>query len=178
METATATTTKTWTLDKAHAKVGFSTVHMLVSDVEGYFSDFDAKLKTTKEDFSDASAEFTAKVSSINTHNEQRDAHLKNADFFQAEEFPTVEFKSKSFTKTGENKYKVDGELTMHGVTKPVNFDVTGIIGEHPFTKKTIAGFKITGSVKRSEFGVGHSVPGFVVSDEVKVVANAEFAGE
>jgi polyisoprenoid-binding protein YceI len=178
METATAKKISTWTLDKAHAKVGFSTVHMLVSDVEGHFTDFDAKLKATKEDFSDASAEFTAKVSSIDTHNEQRNAHLKNADFFHADEFPTVEFKSKSFTKTGDNKYKVDGELTMHGVTKAVAFDVTGILGENPFTKKAIAGFKISGSIKRSDFGVGHSIPSFVVSDEVKVVANAEFAGE
>ena len=166
---------QTWSLDKAHAKLGFVTTHLLISEVEGNFKSFDATVTSTKDDFSDAVIELTADVASINTDNEGRDKHLKSPDFFDAEKFSTLSFKSKSFTKVDGKKYKLTGDLTMHGITKQVTLDVVynGTI-THPFNKKPVAGFKITGTIKRSDFSVG-SVPAAVVSDDIVISGNAEF---
>jgi polyisoprenoid-binding protein YceI len=164
----------TWSLDKAHAKLGFTITHMMVSDVEGFFKSFDAKITTSGADFTNAEVEMTAETGSINTDNEKRDAHLKSADFFDAAQFTTVTFKSSSFKKDGKN-YKVKGNLTMHGVTKPVELTAICKTGTNPMSKKDVAGFKITGKVKRADFGIGGSMPGAVLSDEVEIIANAEF---
>jgi polyisoprenoid-binding protein YceI len=138
----------TWTYDRNHAKVGFSVTHMMISDVEGYFKTANATLTTSKEDFSDAVVEMTADASSIFTDNENRDAHLRTADFFDVEKFPTITFKSFYFKKAKKpNTYYVKGNLTMHGVTKPVGLDVVARMGVNPMNKKTIAGFKITGTL-------------------------------
>lgn len=165
---------QTWTVDKAHAKAGFSVTHMMISDVDGNFKNFDAKITSAKDDFSDAAVEFTADVNSINTDNERRDGHLKGADFFDAAKFGTITFKSKSISKVEGKKYKLVGDLTMHGVTKPVTLDLTlngtGVNRD----KKKIAGFKATGELKRTDFGVG-SVPAAVVSDEIGLRLVGEF---
>jgi polyisoprenoid-binding protein YceI len=168
--------TTTWSLDKAHSKLGFSVTHLLVSDVDGNFKSFDAKITTTKEDFSDATVELTSDINSIDTDNEQRDGHLKSADFFDAAKYGSLTFKSKSFKKIDSKKYNVTGDLTLHGVTKPAELEIT-LRGTtvHPYTKKTVGGFKATGTLKRSDFGIGASTPGSVVSDEVAIYANAEF---
>jgi polyisoprenoid-binding protein YceI len=170
-----ATFAQTWNLDKAHAKLGFTVTHLMVSDVEGSFKSFDATLTSSKEDFTDAVITLTADVNSINTDNDKRDAHLKSPDFFDAAKFPTLSFKSKSFTKVDGKNYKLTGDLTMHGVTKTVTLDVVynGTI-IHPMSKKPVAGFKISGTFKRSDFGVGAAMTG-MVSDEVKLIGNAEF---
>src|SRR5687768_7128433 len=97
---------QTWTLDKAHSKLGFGVTHLMVSTVEGSFKTFDAKITSSKEDFSDAVIEATADVNSINTENEQRDKHLRGSDYFDAEKFPTLTFKSTSFKKVEGKKYK------------------------------------------------------------------------
>jgi len=166
-----------WTLDKAHAKLGFTVTHMMISDVEGFLKSFDIHLTASKDDFSDATIEATADINSINTDNEQRDTHLKSADFFDVATYPALSFKSTSFTKTGDNKYLLKGDLTMHGITKPVELDVilkgTTI---HPYTKKLVAGFKVSGVIKRSDFGIGAKFPTAMVSDEVTITANAEFS--
>ena len=172
METTAA---QTWTLDKAHAKLGFSITHMLVSEVEGSFKNFDIKLNAPKEDFTDAQVELSADVNSMDTQNEMRDAHLKKEDFLQAEKHPTLNFKSISFKKVEENKYKLNGNLTMLGVTKPVEFNVKGIIGKHPMNGTTIAGFKVTGTINRTDFGVAPSAPGIALGNEVEIRAHAEF---
>jgi len=164
-----------WTLDKAHAKLGFTVTHLMVSDVEGWFKNFDAKIISTNDDFSDATIEMTAQVNSINTEEEQRDTHLKSADFLDAATYPTISFKSKTFKKVGTNMYKAIGNLTMHGVTKMVSLDAVGKIGVNPNSKKTIVGFKVTGTLKRSDFGIGTKFPDAMVSDEIAIVANAEF---
>ncbi|MES2703304.1 MAG: YceI family protein [Bacteroidota bacterium] len=167
---------QTWTLDKAHAKLGFTITHMMVSDVDGMFKDFDATITSARPDFSDAVLSMTAKTNSIFTDNDKRDEHLRNPDFFDADKNPTVAFKSRSMKKNGTNKYKVAGDLTMHGVTKPVVLDLSFRgPAEHPMSKKTFAGFKITGKVKRSDFKIGESVPGAMLSDEVSIAANGEF---
>jgi polyisoprenoid-binding protein YceI len=162
-------------LDKAHAKLGFTVTHLMISEVEGWFKTFDAKITSSKEDFSDAVIEMTADVNSINTDNEQRDTHLKGPDFFDATKFPSITFKSKSFKKVSGNNYKATGELTMHGVTKTIELDVIYRSAIHPMTKKQVAGFKISGKLKRSDFGIGASMPEAMLSDEVAVIANAEF---
>lgn len=167
---------QTWTVDKAHAKVGFTVTHLLVSDVDGNFKTFDAKITSSKPDFTDAVVELTADVNSIDTGNDRRDADLKSDKYFDAAKFPTMTFKSTSFQKVEGKKYKVAGNLTLHGVTKPVTLDVTlnGPI-QHPMNKKDVAGFKIAGELKRSDFGIGTGTPTAVVSDEVTIRANAEF---
>jgi polyisoprenoid-binding protein YceI len=172
----TVVNTATWTYDNAHAKVGFTVTHLMVSDVEGSFKKATATLTTTKEDFTDAVVEMTAEAASINTEHEKRDEHLQSADFFDVAKFPTLTFKSTSFkmTKTA-NTYVVIGNLTMHGITKPVTLTAVAKTGTHPMNKKTIAGFKVTGTLKRSDFSIGGSTPGVIVSDEVQINANAEF---
>jgi len=174
---AGSTFAQTWSLDKAHANLGFGVTHLLVSTVEGSFKTFEGKITSSKEDFSDAVIDVTADVNSVNTDNGQRDGHLKGPDFFDAEKFPTLTFKSKSFKKVEGKKYKLSGDLTLHGVTKPIVLDVTmnGPV-VHPYNKKTIVGFKVSGTLKRSDFGIGSGTPSAVVSDEVEIKANAEFA--
>jgi len=172
----TIVTGTTWTYDNNHAKVGFTVTHMMVSDVEGSFKKATATLTTTKADFTDAIVELTADANSISTDNEKRDAHLLSADFFDVAQFPTLTFKSTSFKKTNTpNTYVVKGNLTMHGVTKPVTLSALARTGINPMSKKTVVGFKITGQLKRSDYGIGGSTPTAIVSDEVLINANAEF---
>jgi polyisoprenoid-binding protein YceI len=166
-----------WTLDKAHAKVGFSVTHLLVSDVEGSFKTFDATLTSSSADFSDATIDFSADVASVNTDNEKRDGHLKSPDFFDAAKFTTLTFKSSSFKRVDGKNYKLAGNLTIHGVTKPVVLDVI-VNGPltHPFDpKKTVAGFKVSGKINRKDYGVGEKMGPAVVGEEISIVANAEF---
>ena len=167
---------QTWTVDKAHAKVGFTVTHLMVSDVDGNFKSFDATIASSKPDFSDATFSFTAKTASISTENDQRDTHLKSADFFDAEKNPEVTFRSKSIKKTGDHQFKMTGDLTMHGITKTVVLDASfkGPM-THPMTKKPDAGFKITGKIKRSDFKLGDKFPDAMISDEVILTANGEF---
>lgn len=171
----TSLSAQSWSLDKAHAKLGFSVTHLLISDVDGNFKNFDIKATSKQDDFMDATVEVTIDANSIDTDNENRDKHLKNADFFDVEKYPTITFKSTSLKKVEAKKYKLTGNLTMHGVTKPVELDVTfNGTTTHPYSKKLVAGFKITGKIKRSDFGVGSGTPNTVVGDEVTIVANAE----
>ena len=169
----------TWNVDKAHSKVGFTITHLLISEVDGNFKTFDAKITSAKPDLSDAMFEMTADVNSIDTDNDRRDGHLKSADWFDAAKNPNVSFKSTSFKKVEGKKYKMMGDLTMHGVTKPVTLDVVmnGPV-EMPGRngKQTKAGFKALGMVKRSDFGVGGTGPTSPVGDEVELKINGEFA--
>ncbi|MEX1240961.1 MAG: YceI family protein [Cyclobacteriaceae bacterium] len=161
----------TWTIDKAHSKIGFNVTHMAVSEVEGNFKDFDAALVTKSEDFNGAEITFNAKTGSIDTDIERRDNHLKSPDFFDAEKFPELSFKGNLVKQGG--KYKLKGDLTMHGVTKPVEFDVTygGTINTGRGEK---AGFKITGKLNRHDYGLtwNNKVPTgeLVVGDEVEII--------
>jgi polyisoprenoid-binding protein YceI len=177
ISSAAATFAQTWTVDKAHSRLGFNVTHLTVAELGGTFNSIDAKITSAKPDFSDAVVELSAEVGSINTDNEQRDGHLKSADFFDAEKFPTLTFKSTSFKKVSEKKYKVSGNLTLKGVTKPVVLDVVfNGTSTNPMSKKTIAGFKITGIIKRSDFGVAASMPTTMLGDEVTLQASTEFA--
>lgn len=165
-----------WSLDKAHSKLAFAISHLSVSEVEGGFKSFDAKISSTKDDFADGVVELTAEIASITTDNDGRDKHLQSPDYFDAAKFPTMTFKSKSFTKVADKKYKVEGDLTMHGVTKTVTLDVVlnGMI-EHPRSKKMIAGFKVSGVIKRTDFGISTGTPAAMLGDEITIHANTEF---
>ncbi|AEI48716.1 YceI family protein [Runella slithyformis] len=166
---------QTWKVDKAHAKLGFTVTHLLMSEVDGNFKSFDATITSSKEDFSDAVVELTAEVASANTDNEMRDAHLKRADMFDAEKHPTLTFKSTSISKVADKKYKLNGNLTIKGVTKPVSLDMTLTgMGKDGRTQKPKAGIKVTGTIKRTDFGVG-GMPSGVVSEEVELRALGEF---
>lgn len=161
----------TWTIDKAHSKIGFNVTHMAISEVEGNFKDFDASLVTKSDDFNGAEVTFNAKTASIDTDIERRDNHLRSPDFFDAEKYPELSFKGNLVKQGGQ--YKLKGDLTMHGVTKPVEFDVTygGTINTGRGEK---AGFRISGKLNRHDYGLtwNNKVPTgeLVVSDEVEII--------
>ncbi len=163
-----------WTVDKAHAKLGFTLTHLMLSEVDGSFKSFDASIMSSKEDFSDAVFEMNADLKQLSTNNEMRDGHLQKPDMFDTEKFPTMTFKSTSITPAGPKKYKLVGNLTIKGVTKPITLDLTfNGTGTNRQGKK-LAGFKATGTVNRTEFGVG-TMPSAVVSEEIELRASGEF---
>jgi len=164
-----------WKLDAAHSKLGFSVTHMVVSDIEGAFTKFDATINAVNEDFTDASVTMTADVATVNTAQDRRDGHLKSADFFDAAKYPTITFASTSFKKSGANTYTVVGSLTMHGVTKPVTLTATAKTGTDMMSKKAIVGFKIEGTFKRTDFGIGASYPSAAIGEDITLVSSATF---
>ena len=170
------TTISNWNVDNAHSKLAFSITHLGISDVTGLFKNFDVKVTTSKDDFSDATFEMTADVATIDTEVEMRDNHLKSADFFDVAKFPKMAFKSTSIKPAGKDKYKLTGDLTLHGITKQVTMDLwyRGTV-ENPMSKKPTSGFQVTGTIKRSDFGVGEKFPAPMLSDEVRIKADGEF---
>lgn len=165
----------TWNIDKVHSKIGFSVAHMVVSETEGVFKDYTATVVSKSDDFNGAEVSFSAKVASINTDNERRDGHLKSPDFFDAEKYPEITFKG-NLVKEG-SKYKLKGDFTMKGVTKKVEFDVVygGTINTGRGTK---AGFKVSGTINRQDYGVSwtNKLAGgeMVVGDDVTLVIKVE----
>jgi polyisoprenoid-binding protein YceI len=164
-------TTK-WVLDPTHSEVQFKVKHLMISNVTGFFKKFDAAVETIGEDFATAKINFSANIGSINTNNEQRDGHLKTGDFFEAEKYPQVKFESTKLEKVDAENFKLHGNFTMKGVTKPAVLDVEfgGIVAQDPWGK-TRAGFTLNGKINRQDYGVG-SVG---VSDEVKLYSNMQF---
>ncbi len=165
-----------YTVDAGHSRIGFTVKHLGVSDFNGQFDKYETKITGAKADFSDAVFEFSADAASINTFNNNRDEHLKSEDFFNTEKFEKLTFKSTSVKVLKGNKLQIVGDFTMHGVTKSVTLDATHVGNfENPQSKKTVSGFKITGEVKRSDFGVGPGFAAPMLSDEVKLIADLEF---
>lgn len=166
----------TWVIDQAHSNIGFTVSHMVISETEGNFKDFDATVSSKTEDFDGADVEFTAQVASIDTDNAKRDEHLRGDDFFNAEKYPQIKFKGK-IKKTG-TKYQLIGDFTMRDVTKKVTFDVNynGTIKDPWGNIKS--GFKINGTVNRQEYGLKWGAlteaGGAVVGDEVNIICNIE----
>lgn len=170
------TVIENWKLDKAHSQLGFTVTHLGISDQSGVFKNFDVTIKTEKPDFSDAVIELTADVSSINTGVEMRDKHLMGADFFDAEKYPTLNFTSTALKNVGKNKFKVTGNLTLHGITKPVTLDLLyrGTT-TNPMSKAPTSGFQVTGTIKRSDFGIATGFPTAMLGDVVTIKADGEF---
>ena len=166
-----------WKSDKAHSQLMFTITHLGIADVSGHFTDFEATINTASaNNFKDAVIELKAKTSSINTRVEARDNHLRSADFFDAANHPEIIFKSTSVTENGKNKYKLTGNLTMHGITKEVVLDLEnrGTIDDKNSGKQK-TGFRATGTVKRSDFKIGEKFPEAALSDVVQIKADGEF---
>jgi polyisoprenoid-binding protein YceI len=172
----------TWTIDPAHSEIGFKVKHLVISTVSGKFTSFEGKLEATKDDFSDAKISFSANIDSIHTGNDQRDGHLKSPDFFDAAKFPTLSFESTGVKIESGSDYKVTGNLTLKGNTRPVILTAEFGGTQKDFQGRTVAGFEITGKINRKEFGLewhGLTEAGsIVVSDDVRLVLNVELVKE
>ena len=175
---AQATTATTWVIDPIHSEVQFKVKHLMVSTVTGSFGQYEGQVEMTDDGFEDAKITFSADVSSISTGNEQRDGHLKSADFFDAEQFPKLSFTSTGMKKTGDDSYDLTGDLTMHGVTKSVTLKVEYGGQMQDFYGQTKAGFEVSGKLNRKEFGLTWDgvteAGGVVVSDEVRLIMNIQ----
>ncbi|WP_094572858.1 YceI family protein [Mucilaginibacter xinganensis] len=167
-----------WNVDKAHAKVGFTVTHMMISDVDGNFKSFDASITASKADFSDAVFDLSIDAASISTDNDMRDGDLKGEHYFDVAKYPKITFKSTSISKVDDKTFKLTGNLTMHGVTKSIVLDLTlKGMGKNMRTQKPVAGFKVSGTIDRTDFGVG-TAPAAMVSTKIELRANGEFGQE
>jgi polyisoprenoid-binding protein YceI len=163
-----------WTIDPTHSEISFKVKHMMISNVTGHFEDFTASIDSESESFENAAIEFSAKIDSINTKNADRDTHLKSDDFFNAEQFPEMKFKSTSFD--GES---LVGDLTIRDITKEVTLDVDfNGVAVDPYGQ-TKAGFEIEGSISRKDFDLKWNAVteagSIVVSDKIKIAVGAQF---
>lgn len=160
-------------IDPTHTQVEFTYSHFGFSNITGRFDKVESQFAFDAADPTRSSVRVTIPMDSISTGVEKLDAHLLSADFFDAGKYPTATFNSTGVTVAGEGKLAVAGDLTIHGVTKPVVMDVTiNKVGEHPMSKKPAAGFDASFDIKRSEFGVGGYAP--AVSDDVRIEITVE----
>ena len=160
-------------LDPNHTRIDFSWTHFGFSHPMGRFDRFDGDFRFDPADPTKSSVTVTIPVSSIDTGVAKLDAHLQTADFFDVANYPTATFKSTRVERAGEHGLKVTGDLTLHGVTKPVVLDVViNKIGPHPMAGRAAAGFDATATIKRSDFGISNYVPN--VSDEIRLSISTE----
>ncbi|MGY0502047.1 YceI family protein [Nocardia sp. FBN12] len=168
-------TAGTWAIDPTHSTVGFAVRHLMVSKVRGRFTDFDGALVIAEDGTATAQAEI--RVDSLTTDNAQRDGHLRTADFFHAEEFPVMTFKSTGFRGEGTD-FVVDGEFTVRGNTKPVTLEVE-FVGVSPgMGNGPVAGFEAKTVVSRRDFGLDIDMPlpdgGAVIGDKITLTLEIE----
>lgn len=173
---------QTWALDPTHSELQFKIKHLMISTVSGQFGQFKATVETDDDDFTNAKIHFEAAVDSISTNNEQRDAHLKNGDFFDVEKYPAIVFESESMEKNGDDEYKLYGTLTMRGVSKKIALNAEfGGIAKDPWGN-TRTGFSVAGKINRQDFGMSFGAVsetrGLLLGDEVKINANVQFVKE
>jgi polyisoprenoid-binding protein YceI len=151
----TSSAATTWSLDRSHSNVTFTVTHLVISEVEGRFTDFDVKLTQPNPDnFVGASVTADIKTASITTDNTDRDKHLRSNDFLNAEKYPSLTFKSTKFEKTGSDSYKIHGTLTIREVTKPVVLDARFTGSAKDPWGNTKAAFKATTTINRFDYGV------------------------
>lgn len=169
---------ETYKIDQSHSEVTFRVKHMMITNVTGLFTGFNAEMTSSKEDFSDAQIQFDADVNSITTNNQQRDEHLKGEDFFAAEQYPRIIFKSTELKKINDDEFKLLGDLTIRGITRPITLD-----GEYGGTMldpygNTRVGFALVAKVSRKAYDLSWNAVteagGIVVGDEVKLIANVQ----
>jgi polyisoprenoid-binding protein YceI len=175
--TALVSAQSDWKLDKVHSSVTFTVRHMVISEVTGSFKDFTVNLKSAKDDFSDAEVQSTIKVGSISTDNAMRDGHLKSDDFFNAEKFPEINFKSTSFKKLDDNRYKIVGDLTIRDVTKNVTFDAV-LNGTLKTDRGVLSAWKAATTINRFDYNLKWSktleTGGLMVGQDVTITLNLE----
>lgn len=163
----------TWKIDPSHSEIEFKVKHLMITTITGHFHSYDLEVSTNGDDFTTASAiEFTADVDSISTKNKQRDAHLKSAEFFHAEQHEVIRFSGKKFEKDAD-EYLLHGELTIKGITNPIllHVDFGGIVVD-PYGQ-TKAGFTVNGKISRRAFDLTWDAVTeagqVVVSDEIRI---------
>lgn len=167
-----------WKIDTAHSEIQFKVKHLMITTVTGHFRTFNAEVETETDDFHTAKRiEFTADINSIDTNNEQRDTHLKSADFFNSNQHAQLQFSGKKY-EADEDAANLQGDLTIRGVTKPITLKVefAGIVVD-PYGQ-TKAGFTVAGKISRKEFGLTWNAVteagSIVVSDEIKIHAEVQ----
>lgn len=170
--------TTNWAFDPAHSELQFKVKHLLISTVTGSFKDFNGSVEAPEGDFNNAKISFETNISSLTTNNDQRDEHLKGADFFEAEKYPNLQFQSTGFAKTSDEDYELNGDLTIKGVTKPVALKVTyNGTAQDPWGN-TKAGFELHGKINRKDFGLTWNAlteaGGMVVGEEIKLLGNIQ----
>ena len=177
MSTVTAPARTQWTIDPTHSNVEFSVRHMMIATVKGRFGDVQGRVEFDESDPTTASVDVTIDAASVDTRTPQRDEHLRSADFFDVEKFPTLTFKSRKVSAHGDD-LKVTGDLTLHGHTREVVLDVTPLGRQSDPWGGVRAGFEATGKIKRSDFGLTWNqaleTGGVVVSDDVKIALDIE----
>ncbi|CAK7011567.1 MAG: hypothetical protein DESF_00454 [Desulfovibrio sp.] len=165
----------TWKSDPAHSRLGFVVRHITITDISGRFAEFTASVQIGKDDLSDAKFNMAARVAAIDTDVPARDEHLRSADFFEAETYPEITFASSHVQMDGKGEGKIRGALTLHGVTRDVTFSIhASEVVTNPMNNAPTRAFKVWGSIKRSEFGLGPSIPALIVGEEVHVTADVE----
>ncbi len=167
-----------WKSDPAHSEITFKVRHMMISNVTGRFNQFEATAETDDEQFHNPRVRFSAQIGSIDTGSPDRDTHLKGGDFFDADNHPTLEFESTGFTVDGPGEYEIQGNLTMHGETKPVTLQAEFAgIGKDPWGNMK-AGFTLTGKLNRKDWGLTWNAAletgGVLVSEDVKIQAEMQ----
>ncbi|HVA20604.1 MAG TPA: YceI family protein [Candidatus Micrarchaeia archaeon] len=170
----------TWQIDKAHTDVSFSVRHMMVSTVRGHFKGVDGELDFDPADLTTARLRVTIPVASIDTREERRDGHLRSADFFDVEHYPSITYVSREVRAEGGDRYRVVGDLTIRDQTRPVDLEVTlGGVQAAPMGGRS-AGFEALAKISRKDFGLNWNVAlesgGVLVGDEVKITIDAEVA--
>ena len=172
-----STSTK-WVLDPTHSEISFKIKHLMITNVTGNFNNFEVKAETEGDDFSKAKVNADIQVDSINTNNSQRDAHLRNADFFEAEKFPLISFRSSRIQKVDEETYSLLGDLTIKETTKPVKIALEyGGITKDPYGNVK-AGFSLSGKINRHDFGVSYNAVletgGVALGEEIKILGEIQ----
>ena len=182
METQTInneTQTRTWNIDNSHSNIRFNVRHLVVSKVSGHFDKFTGTVTTEGNDFKTAKVSFEAETPSITTGVADRDTHLKSDDFFNAEQYPKLTFESTKITKVDDENFKMEGNLTLRDVTKPIVLDVeAGGVIKDPWGFER-AGFSVKGKINRQEFGLKWNMAleagGLTLSDHVNIDCDVEF---
>jgi polyisoprenoid-binding protein YceI len=167
-----------WILDTVHTHVGFTVKHMMVTTVRGQFKSYRGEVRLDPKDFARSTFSGEIDVASIDTGNADRDQHLRTNDFFDAEKFPKITFKSTKIEPKGENEFVVSGDITIRGVTKPIALDVEYLgTSKNPYGK-TVAGIGVRGTINRKDFGVSFNAVleagGVAVSEKVKLEVDIE----
>ncbi|MGH7698648.1 MAG: YceI family protein [Candidatus Dormibacteria bacterium] len=172
----------TWKVDNAHTAIEFSVRHMMVSTVKGNFTDFAGELELDPDDPGRSRARATIQVASVDTRQAMRDQDLRSANFFDAEQFPVIRYASRAVQHLGGDRYRVEGELTIRDITRPLPLEVRFLgLQQSPWGTR-VAGFEASGSLSRKDFGITYNVAletgGLVVGDEVKIRVDAEAVEE